>query len=183
LGIAGSLRSGSHNLALLWAAAAELPPTAELHELGGLDRIPAYDEDLEGRTTPPPVAVLRQAVAAADALIIATPEYNRSVPGALKNALDWASRPYPENCLRGKPVCVVGASTDLFGAAWAQAELRTILTTIGADVVAGDLPVGQAHQAFDGHGRLADPGLRQRLCDLVAALVERADRPISHRAA
>jgi chromate reductase len=184
LGIAGSLRCGSHNLALLWAAAAELPPTAAFHQLAGLDAIPAFDEDIEARTTPPAVRSLRDAIATADALVIATPEYNRSVPGALKNALDWASRPFSDNCLRGKPVCVIGASTGLFGATWAQAEVRKILDVIGADVIDQDLPVGRADEAFDQKGRLADPNLDERLRKLVTTLIARAEsRSVSHRAA
>ena len=174
LGIAGSLRSGSHNRALLRAAAALLPPDAELQEWRGLADLPAYDEDLDGACTPAPVAALRRAIAATDGVIIATPEYNGSVPGALKNALDWASRPWPDNALRSKPVCVIGASTGLFGAVWAQAELRKILDTIGADVIEMGLPVGQAHEAFDQDGSLADPELRVTLSASVAALTRRA---------
>lgn len=174
LGISGSLRRGSHNLSLLRAAAAELPPSAELVDYDGLADLPAYSEDIDTETPPPAVQTLRQAIATADAVIIATPEYNGSVPGALKNALDWASRPWPNNSLRGKPVCVVGASTGLFGALWAQAELRKVLTTIGADVVDKDLPVGQADRAFDVEGAPVDPGLKARLIESVAELLERA---------
>lgn len=172
LGISGSLRRGSHNLTLLRAAAKALPPDAEFEEWSGLADLPAYDEDLDAVDTPATVSSLRKAIAGADAVIIATPEYNSSVPGALKNALDWASRPWPQNSLRGKPVCVIGASTGLFGAVWAQADLRKILITIGANVTDQDLPVGQAHQAFDTTGRLVDPDLRQRLAHLVTALLE-----------
>ena len=173
LGIAGSLRRGSHNRALLRAAAALLPPGVELEEWRGLADLPAYDEDLDAVSVPAPVAGLRRAIAAADAVVIATPEYNSSVPGALKNALDWASRPWPEHSLRGKPVCVIGASTGLYGAVWAQAELCKILNAIGADVVESELPVGQAHGAFDG-ARLADYELRRRLSESIAVLIERA---------
>ncbi|MDQ6775630.1 MAG: NAD(P)H-dependent oxidoreductase [Actinomycetota bacterium] len=172
--ISGSLRRGSHNLSLLRAAAAELPPSPELEEYEGLADLPAYNEDIDTPTAPPAVRSLRQAIAAADAVIIATPEYNGSVPGEFKNALHWASRRWPDNSLRGKPVCMIGASTGLFGAVWAQAELRKILTTIGADVVENELPVGQAHAAFDEEGGLADPDLRARLAESVDALLERA---------
>ena len=103
--------------------------------MAGLATLPAYDEDVDGRLAAPAVAAACGAtLAAADAVLIATPEYNASIPGALKNALDWASRPFPDNCLRGKPVAVIGASTGLFGAVWAQAELRKVLKTIGAAV-------------------------------------------------
>jgi chromate reductase len=173
LGISGSLRRGSHNLALLRAAAAQLPPNAEFEEFGDLALIPAYNEDHDA-DPPEAVSSLRHAIAAADAVVIATPEYNSSVPGALKNALDWASRPFPENGLRGKPVCVIGASTGLFGAVWAQAELRKILTAIGANVIDQDLPIGHAHEAFDEQGRLRDPELNDRLAEIVTALLEQA---------
>jgi chromate reductase len=173
LGISGSLRRGSHNLALLRAAAAHLPPNAEFEKFGDLALIPAYNEDLDS-DAPLAVRSLRSAIAASDAVIIATPEYNSSVPGALKNALDWASRPFPDNCLRGKPLCVIGASTGLFGAVWAQAELRKILTTIGANVIDRELPIGQAHEAFDQQGRLHDPELDARLVEVVTALLEQA---------
>jgi chromate reductase len=173
LGISGSLRRGSHNLTLLRAAAAQLPPGADFEEFGDLALIPAYNEDLEG-AAPAAVVTLRRAIAASDAVIIATPEYNSSIPGALKNALDWASRPFPDNCLRGKPVGVIGASTGLFGAVWAQAELRKILTTIGADVTHRDLPIVHAHEAFDEQGRLSDPETEARLAEIVTALLEQA---------
>lgn len=179
LGISGSLRRGSHNLALLRAAAAQLPPGAELEEYLDLAAIPAYSEDLDNAEAPDAVRSLRRAISRADAVIIATPEYNGSVPGALKNALDWASRPWPENCLRGKPVGVIGASAGLFGAVWAQAELRKILTTIGAEVIDQELPVGQAHAAFDGQGRLEDEELRARLAEIVAMLLDQAGLPMA----
>jgi chromate reductase len=92
----------------------------------------------------------------------------------LKNALDWASRPFPDNSLRNKPVAVIGASTGLFGAVWAQAELRKVLATIGAKVVDAELPVGQAHDAFTGEGRLADPDLHKALSEVVKKLVQAA---------
>src|SRR3712207_285566 len=123
LGIAGSVRRGSHNRKLLRAARAALPPGAELVEWDGLGGLPILDEDLE--TTPPePVRELLAAIEGADAVLIATPEYNASLPGGLKNALDWASRPFPDNVLREKPMAVIGASTGLFGAVWAQAEVQ-----------------------------------------------------------
>jgi chromate reductase, NAD(P)H dehydrogenase (quinone) len=172
LGLSGSLRHGSHNRALLRAAAAALPPGTELVEWDRIAELPAYDEDLETAPVPAPepVRALREAIAEADAVLIATPEYNGSLPGALKNALDWASRPYASNPLRGKPVAVIGASSGLFGAVWAQAEARRVLATIGARVLERELPVGRADDAFDARGRLRDPDLRAALAALVGEL-------------
>jgi chromate reductase len=174
LGISGSLRAGSHNRALLAAAAAELPPGVELREWRGLDKLPAYSEDRDGRFAAPSVLALRRALNKADAVLIATPEYNHSIPGALKNALDWASRPHGRSALQWKPVAVVGASTGVFGALWAQAELRKVLRAIGADVVEIELPVPTAATAFAANGRLRDLGLAGVLGEVIAELVKRS---------
>src|SRR3954468_20741868 len=177
LGIAGSLRRGSHNRKLLRAAGSLLPPEVELVEWDGLAGIPAFDEDLE--TAPPePVLDFFAAIEQADALLIATPEYNASLPGALKNALDWASRPFPENVLRHKPTAVVGASTGLFGAVWAQAEVRKTMKASGAHVIESELPVGMADYAFADEGGLQDPELTQRFKDLLADLVREVTAPV-----
>jgi chromate reductase len=181
LGIAGSLRRGSHNRRLLRAAGMTLPPGVELVEWEGLDGLPACDEDLE--STPPEVVQdFLDEIEEADALLIATPEYNASLPGALKNALDWASRPFPENVLRDKPSAVIGASTGLFGAVWAQAEVRKVLKTSGAHVLESELPIGMADMAFDDDGRLADPELAERLHDLVSDLVREVAAPVEQSA-
>ena len=174
LGISGSLRSGSHNTSLLRAAASSLPPGVGLERYDGLAELPHYNEDLDVDPSPVSVARLRDAIAAADGLLIATPEYNGSIPGALKNAIDWASRPFPDNALRGKPVAVIGASTGLFGAVWAQAETRKALQTAGADVLDGEVPVGQAHAAFTVEGRLIEPEIQSALEELVGVLAARA---------
>jgi chromate reductase len=170
LGISGSLRRDSHNTKLLRAAADLLPGGVELELWDGLKDVPPYDEDDEVRP-PAAVARLRAAIAGADALFIATPEYNSSVPGQLKNALDWASRPRATAALRNKPVAVVGASTGAFGAVWAQAELRKVLASAGARVVEGEVAVGHAHERFDEHGRLTDENLREQLAEVVGTLV------------
>jgi chromate reductase len=169
LGLSGSLRADSHNSRLLRAAAELLPPAAELIVFGGLKAIPPYDQDDEpaGHQA---VAALRAAIADADALLVATPEYNHSLPGHFKNALDWVSRPITESPLRSKPAAVVGASTGLFGAVWAQAEARKVLAALGARVIDRELPVGQADDAFDGDG-LADPELALAYRDILAELV------------
>jgi chromate reductase, NAD(P)H dehydrogenase (quinone) len=170
LAISGSLRQRSYNSALLDAAAAACARAAQFVVWRGLADIPPYNEDLG--ETPTPVAELRREITSADAVLIATPEYNGSIPGALKNALDWASRPFPDNCLRRKPVSIIGASTGLFGARWAQAELRKVLKTIGASVLETELPVSAAHEAFTNDGRLREPQLAAALCNIVSELVQ-----------
>jgi chromate reductase len=177
LGISGSLRRGSHNRRLLRAAGDALPPGAVLAEWDGLASLPAFDEDMEP-TPPPPVVDFFAAIENADALLIATPEYNASLPGALKNAIDWASRPFPENVLRDKPVAVMGASTGLFGAVWAQAEVRKTLRASGAAVLEEELPVGLADTAFTSDGALVDPELTARLGDLLEELVREVRSPV-----
>jgi chromate reductase len=174
LGLSGSLRRGSHNTSLLRAAAKLLPPGVELEVYEGLGDLPLYDPELDQQPADPAVARLRHAITEADGVLIATPEYNHSIPGVLKNALDWASRPFPDNVLRGKPVAVVGASTGLFGAVWAQAETRKVLGAIGAEVIDQELPVGQAEIAFGEGGELGDRKLRAGLGELVYALASRA---------
>jgi chromate reductase len=174
LGISGSLRRGSYNTALLEAAAAALPANTELVLWRGLEEIPAFDEDLA--VTPASVRTLRAEIARSDAVLIATPEYNASVPGALKNALDWVSRPFATNPLRDKPVAVVGASQGAFGAVWAQADLRRILRTIGARVDSRELPVAEAHDAFGTDGRLRDPHLEERLRAILDGLASSSMR-------
>jgi chromate reductase len=180
LGISGSLRRDSHNMRLLQAAGELLPADAELVLLDAdlLRAIPAFDEDLEAETQGgddiPAVRSLRETIAQADAVLFATPEYNGSIPGTLKNALDWVSRPAMSTVLRGKQVAVVGASTGMFGAVWAQAELRKVLQTIGAKVVDRELPLMQAHDQFNPDGTLAEEDLRRQLAEHVAELVETA---------
>jgi chromate reductase len=170
LGISGSLRRGSHNTALLRAAAQAAPPGVALELYDGLRSVPPFDEDLEAAGTPPAVCELRDRVAAADALLVATPEYNSSVPGQLKNAVDWLSRPAHAGPLLGKPLAVIGASTGLFGAIWAQAELRRVLGATGAHVIEAELPVAVAGDAFSADGGLRREQDRERLAAIVAEL-------------
>ena len=173
LGISGSLRRDSYNRKLLVNAAELLPAGAEFELYEALKDVPAFDEDDE-QPAPAAVARLRAAVVGADALLIATPEYNSSIPGQLKNAIDWASRPAANSVLRNKPVAVVGASTGAFGAVWAQAELRKVLGAAGARVVEGDVAVGHAHERFDSEGRLEDEALRGQLGELLGELCDAA---------
>lgn len=179
LGISGSLRRDSHNSRLLRAAAALLPPEDELVVWDGLKAVPPYDQDDEDAPgVHEGVRALREAIVDADAVLFATPEYNSSVPGVLKNALDWASRPVATSVLRNKPVAVIGASTGMFGAVWSQAELRKVLASIGARVLDRELAVPTAHDQFDaGHG-LTDGDLEielgEVLLELRTAVAERA---------
>jgi chromate reductase, NAD(P)H dehydrogenase (quinone) len=178
LGISGSLRRDSYNTRLLRAAALALPPGAELVPYEELAIIPPFNEDHESEGVPEAVKRLREQVAGADALLFSTPEYNASVPGVLKNAVDWASRPFPDNSLNGRPAAVIGTSTGLFGAVWAQAELRKSLRHAGAHVLDDELPVALAAGAFAGDGRLASPELDERLDDLLGALEREVAAPL-----
>jgi chromate reductase len=173
LGIAGSLRADSHNKRLLAAAARLLPEDVEYVEFAGLKEIPPFDEDDEQQ---PGKAVerWREAIAGADGLLFATPEYNASIPGQLKNAIDWASRPPDDPVIRNRNAAVIGASSSMFGAAWAQAELRKVLATAGARVLDKDLPLPYALEAFDEDGRLSDRDVEARLAEIVGELVEQA---------
>jgi chromate reductase, NAD(P)H dehydrogenase (quinone) len=161
LGIAGSLRAQSYNLAALRAAQKLVPAgvTLELFPLGG---IPPYNQD-EERKPPQKVVDLKARIRNADGILLATPEYNYSIPGVLKNAIDWASRPKLAGVLRNKTVAVVGASTGQFGALWAQQDLKRILGIAGARVVGTEIPVARAHERFDNEGRLLDGEVFEQL--------------------
>jgi chromate reductase, NAD(P)H dehydrogenase (quinone) len=171
LAISGSLRQGSHNSALVRAAADLLPPDVELTIHDGLREIPPFDEDTLP-AKPAPVQRLWDEVAAADAVLISTPEYNHSIPGQLKNALDWLSRPLIDSPLRNKPAAAIGASTGMFGAVWAQAEARKVLTAIGARVLETELPVPTADEQFTEDGKLTDIDIERALVELIEELVE-----------
>ena len=173
LGISGSLRRDSHNTALLRSARELLPNDVQLEIFDGLKAIPPYDADDDDHDHPlPEIAAFKRAIDEADGLLIATPEYNHSIPGVLKNAIDWASRPVATTVMRGKPAAVIGASTGLFGAVWSQAEMRKVLGATGAEVVDRELPVVQAHMQFDEDGNLVDDDLRDQLAEHLGALVE-----------
>jgi chromate reductase, NAD(P)H dehydrogenase (quinone) len=174
LGVSGSLRADSYNTRLLRGAADLMPAGVELELWDGLRDVPPYDEDDDVEPVAPAIAALRAAFAGADAVLFATPEYNSSLPGQLKTALDWASRPIATNVLRNVPVAVVGASTGAFGAVWAQAELRKVLAATGARVVEGEVAVGHAHDKLTADGSLTDENLREQLAEVIAGLVESA---------
>ena len=169
-GIAGSLRRGSFNAALLREAQALAPADTRI-EIVDLAPLPLYNRDLEDGGIPSPVEEFRQALAAADGLVIATPEYNYSIPGVLKNAIDWASRG-PDSPLDGKPMAIMGAG-GRFGTVRAQMHLREIALHNSMRVMIDpEVFVAGAWGAFDDHGRLTDDRLRERVRQLMAAFRE-----------
>jgi chromate reductase, NAD(P)H dehydrogenase (quinone) len=184
LGISGSLRRDSFNTALLRAAAERLPGGVEFELFERLVEIPPYDSDLEeAGETPAAVAALRDAMRAADAVLVSTPEYNSSIPGALKNALDWASRPAGESALMGTPAAVVGASTGMFGAVWAQAETRKVLGALGGRVLEREFPFPRAQDAYaDGEVSLT-PEQSEQLEEILRELIASAEEANEARAA
>jgi chromate reductase, NAD(P)H dehydrogenase (quinone) len=169
LAVSGSLRADSYNTRLLREAAAAAPGGVELElfDPSLIAELPLYDQDLEGDDAPLSVQRLREAWAEADAILFATPEYNGSVPGGLKNAIDWASRPKLEAALTNQTVAVIGASTGQFGAIWAQNDLRRILGIAGARVVGEGLPVARAQEGFPEQ-------LHEQLHEVLQLLVEAA---------
>ena len=174
LGIAGSLRSGSHNAALLRAAAALAPEGVTVEEYRGLREIPLFDADLDIDPPPVPVADLRARIGAADGLLIATPEYNYGVPGVLKNAVDWASRPADSSVLRRKPVALMSAAPGAFGGVRAQLSLRQSLLWTDSDVVTKpEVMVFAVRQRFDEDGNLVDEAVEALLRRLVDALADK----------
>jgi chromate reductase len=160
LGFAGSLRAGSYNRALL-RSAQELAPAGLAIEIYESIDLPLYNGDVEARGDPEPVAAFKAAVRQADAILIATPEYNYGVPGVLKNAIDWASRPPGEAPLGGKLAGIIGASTGIVGSARAQLQLRQAFTfTNTVAMLQPEVLVSRAHEKFDGAGRLTDEATR-----------------------
>jgi len=174
LAVSGSVRRDSYNTSLLRALAEEAPAGVEIVLWDGLKEIPPYDQDEDVTPGPETVEELRTELRSADAIVFATPEYNSSIPGALKNALDWASRPAGQSATGNKPVAVIGASAGAFGAVWAQAELRKVLGTMQARIVDVELAVGHAHEKFDEHGALIDGTVRQALRDALLDVVAEA---------
>jgi chromate reductase, NAD(P)H dehydrogenase (quinone) len=163
LAISGSLRESSYNTALARAAVERAPEGTEVVLYERLGALPLYSEDLDAAGAPEAVLEFREAVKEADAIFLVTPEYNGSISGVLKNAVDWASRPRGDAALWGKTAAVAGASTGQFGAIWAQQDLRRVLGIAGARVIEGELPVAQAQKVFDEDGELLDPLLGERL--------------------
>jgi chromate reductase len=175
LGISGSLRHDSLNKALLRTAAERLPAGVELEIFDRLAEVPPFNEDAEADPAPDAVRELREAIRAADAVLIATPEYNHSLPGQLKNALDWASRPAGQSSLTGKPVAAIGASKSMFGGVWAQAELRKVLAAMGGRVIEAELPVAHAHELLNGDRLELEQQQAERLEEILAELIAAAE--------
>jgi chromate reductase len=179
LGVVGSLRPDSHNRRLLLAAANELPPDVEFVIFEGLKAVEPFDEtdEHENGGGMPGADAFIAAIRDADAVLFVTPEYNGSIPGVLKNAIDWGSRPTPATAaLANKPVAVLGASTGMFGAAWAQSELRKSLGLAGARVLEHEVAVPSAHEAFHDDGRLNRSGTRKRIREVLTDLVDAVNR-------
>jgi chromate reductase len=176
LALSGSLRTESYNTALAHAAARLAPPGVVVDVYDGLRHIPPYDQDRDegDSATPRAVVHLRRQIEAADALFVVTPEYNGSVPGVLKNAIDWASARHRGSSFQNKTVAIAGATTGQYGAIWAQQDLRKVLGIGGARVIAGDLPVSRAHTVFDEAGQLVSPLVAERLRAHLASLVAEA---------
>jgi chromate reductase, NAD(P)H dehydrogenase (quinone) len=171
LGVAGSLRQGSYNRAAL-RAALELAPAGMTIEVFDLAPIQPYNEDVKQQGFPPPEREFREKIRAADALLIATPEYNRGVSGVLKNAIDWASRP-PDQPFNGKPTAIFGASPGMIGTAVAQYELRRYMAVLNAFVLTTpSVMIGQAAAKFDEQGRLTDQPTREIIGQMLVALAE-----------
>jgi len=168
-GIAGSLRAGSYNRALL-RAAAELAPDGLVIDIFDLKPVPLYDGDVEAAGDPPGVAALKQAIAQADGVLFVTPEYNHGVPGVMKNAVDWASRPPRDAALSGKPVALIGASPGMTGTARGQSQLRQAFEfTNSYCMPQPELLVFRAHEKFDAEGNLTDEATRAYLGKFLAA--------------
>jgi chromate reductase len=173
LGIAGSLRSGSLNRALIHAAIELAPAGMEIHAYDALADVPLFNEDVEAQGDPAPVRHLKAAIQEADALLIATPEYNYGVPGVLKNAIDWASRPSGKCVLNRKPAALMGGSMGMHGTARAQMALRqSFVATETYTMLRPEVYVGGAHQKVDANGRLTDEPTRKQIRKLLDAFAE-----------
>jgi chromate reductase, NAD(P)H dehydrogenase (quinone) len=181
LAISGSLRADSYNTALARAAEELVPAGVEMALYRGLGGLPLYDQDLDqpGSVVPEAVRDLRERIETAGGVLVVTPEYNGSVPGVLKNALDWASARHRGSSFQNKTVAIAGATTGQYGAIWAQQDLRRILGIAGARVIDGEFPLSRAQDAFDEHGRLRNPAQAERLREHLATLVAEAQPAVA----
>jgi chromate reductase len=171
LAISGSLRRDAYSTRLAEAAADLLPEGSTFELYRDLSEIPNFDQDLEG-SEPEQVIELRRRIDAADALLIVTPEYNATMPGGLKNAIDWASRPHGESALAGKPAAIVSNSPMPFGGVWANQQVRKSFTITGTPAVETELAVGKVDQKINTDGKLADEATADAMRSLLAELAE-----------
>jgi chromate reductase, NAD(P)H dehydrogenase (quinone) len=179
LGISGSLRRGSYNTALLRAATRLMPPRATL-EVASIRGIPLYDGDVEAQGIPASVAQLKEAIVAADGVLLVTPEHNNSIPGVLKNTIDWLSRPASDikRVFGGRPFAIIGASPGPFGTVLSQAAWLPVLRTLGTLAwFGGRLALSRAANVFDESGALKDPGVEEQLKAFLAGYVGFITRP------
>jgi len=172
LGIAGSLRAGSYNRALLRAAVELAPAELELVSFERLREIPLYDADVEGAGHPEPVVALKAAIREADGILIATPEYNHSIPGVLKNAIDWASRPAADAAFAGKPIGIIGATPGSGATIRAQLALRQSLNAAAYLMGKPEVLIARASERFDAAGRLTDEPTRRHLERFLTAFAD-----------
>ncbi len=172
LAISGSLRSGAYSTRIAEAAADLLPGVSELEVYDDLAAIPNYDQDLDQDPAPDAVESLRRRIEEADALLIVTPEYNAAIPGGLKNAIDWASRPHGESALAGKPAAIVSSSPVPFGGVWANQQIRKAFTVTGTPTVETELAIGKIDQKVGPGGALTDESTRDQIRSLLAELEE-----------
>jgi chromate reductase len=176
LALSGSLRQDGYSTLLARSAVELAPDGVEVTLFDGLHSIPGFNQDLEPEGVPTPVEDLRRQIEEADALLVVTPEYNASVPGALKNAIDWASRPNGSSALMGKPAAIVSSSPSPFGGAWANQHVRKVFSITGTPVVETELAIGKADRKLSPEGKLVDPDTRGRMSSLLLELEELADQ-------
>lgn len=172
LAISGSLRAAANSRKVLEAAIEAVPEPVEVDRFEGLAELPIFSEEIE-RPAPAAVAGLRERLEAADGLLVVTPEYNASIPGGLKNAVDWASRPAGESSLADKPAAVIANSGSPFGGTWAGEQLRRALTFAGADVTDSELAIGQVTEKLE-HGRVGDPETVEQIAGIAEELLSAA---------
>ena len=182
LAISGSLRAASHNTAMLRAAAQLAPDGVDVELYDGLEQLPPYNEDHDTDEPAAEIVRLREQIRDADAVLWSTPEYNGTLPGQLKHAVDWASRPYGKAAsLWGKPVAVIGASVSDYGAMWAQDHLRKALGIAGARVLEEELPIGKVQERLGPNGELNDPETSERIGEIGSKLAQHAEEHTEQR--
>lgn len=174
LAMSGSLRRDAHSTVLARAAAELAPDGVEVTLYEDLGSIPGFNQDLEPDSVPEAVEDLRRRIEGADALLVVTPEYNASAPGALKNAIDWASRPHGSSALVGRPAAIISSSPMPFGGVWANQQIRKAFSITGTPAVETELAIGKIDGKIDRDGRLEDEATREQIAMLLVGLEELA---------